>query len=188
MNATNLPGIVAPQELGFLSTVNAAQRADTDLTSVLASLHAWHAHIERTFESLQWPLSGFKPDSAFVAQAHAIGQALRTLSGHWAQQRSELVHASKLAELLDDKVILLVFGKFNVGKSAFCNLLAQRFAAYEQPVQYFHLENGAVVETSDTFAEGKPKLPHGCKAFVSARNWSCSIPQGCTRLPAKMPN
>ncbi|NLZ11722.1 MAG: hypothetical protein GX086_10370 [Alcaligenaceae bacterium] len=155
MNATNLPGIVAPQELGFLSTVNAAQRADTDLTSVLASLHAWHAHIERTFESLQWPLSGFKPDSAFVAQAHAIGQTLRTLSGHWAQQRSELVHASKLAELLDDKVILLVFGKFNVGKSAFCNLLAQRFAAYEQPVQYFHLENGAVVETSDTFAEGE---------------------------------
>lgn len=155
MNATNPQGVVAPHELCFLSTVNAAARAHTDLKPALASLHAWQEHIERTLESLQWPLSGFKPDSTFVAQAQAIGQTLRTLSGYWAQQRSELVHASKLAELLNDKVIFLVFGKFNVGKSAFCKLLAKRFSAHAQPVQYFHLENGGVVETSDTFAEGE---------------------------------
>ena len=50
MNATNPQGVGAPQELCFLSTIDAALRTNTDLTPVFASLHAWHAHIEHTLE------------------------------------------------------------------------------------------------------------------------------------------
>ena len=49
--------------------------------------------------------------------------------------------------------MLLVFGKFNAGKSSLCNFLASRFAAQGRAVQYFHLESGRIVETAEPLRE-----------------------------------
>ena len=155
MNTTNTPGISAPHEHCFLSTINSVSRTHTDLTPVLAELDQWQSSLEQNLASLQWPLSGLHDDSDFVMQVNAINQTLQGLSPHWEFQRSELSHAREISDLLEEKVILLVFGKFNVGKSAFCNFLAQRFSAWGETVQYFYLENGAIIETDKAFAEGE---------------------------------
>ena len=155
MSATNPPGGVAPQEHCFLSAINSASRTHTDLTSTLASLDEWKTTVERILSSVKWPVSGFQPNSDFVRQTQTIRQTLQGLSQEWATQRSALAHARDFVGLLDNKIILLIFGKLNVGKSAFCNLLAQRFSSYGEPVQHLYLDGGKIIETDHTFAEGE---------------------------------
>ncbi|MES1954164.1 GTPase [Salinisphaera hydrothermalis] len=58
----------------------------------------------------------------------------------------------ELADLYADKVIFLVFGKVNAGKSSFCNYLASTFPA--ERVRFFYLEAGKVVDTDLAFKEG----------------------------------
>jgi len=59
-----------------------------------------------------------------------------------------------LAEAFDDKVMLLIFGKFNAGKSSLCNLLADNFRLQQQSVSYFYLEAGQVVYSEEALREG----------------------------------
>jgi predicted GTPase len=72
----------------------------------------------------------------------------------WTREWVSLEPAQALAETFDDKILLLVFGKFNAGKSSFCNLIADRFASYGKAVEYFYLEGGRIVETPEPFKEG----------------------------------
>ncbi|MFT4064831.1 dynamin family protein [Paraburkholderia sp.] len=79
---------------------------------------------------------------------------LRDSEQTWTQQWVGLQATRDLADQFDDEALLLVFGKFNAGKSSFCNFLAERFAAHKRPVRYFHVEAGRIVETSEPFREG----------------------------------
>lgn len=47
-----------------------------------------------------------------------------------------------------------MFGKFNSGKSSFCNFLADRFAAQGKAVGYFYLDAGRIVEGPKRFKQG----------------------------------
>jgi hypothetical protein len=95
-----------------------------------------------------------RANSALAIRADAINTLLRDSVHAWMQQWSSLEAAQHLADYFDDQALLLVFGKFNAGKSSFCNFLAERFAAHNRNVQYFHVDAGRVVDTSEPFTEG----------------------------------
>ncbi|WP_429299029.1 dynamin family protein [Paraburkholderia sp. GAS199] len=98
--------------------------------------------------------SGLSAGSELAVQAETIDAALDRHTASCLQPSQALHEAESLADSLDSKIILLVFGKFNAGKSSFCNFIAERFAAYGEAVQYFLLDAGRVVETSGPFKEG----------------------------------
>lgn len=77
--------------------------------------------------------------------------------------------------------VLLVFGKINAGKSAFCNLLAERFIAHGATARYFRLEAGCVVDMPEPFEEGATETTSRIQGCCSAKGWRCWIRPDCTR-------
>ncbi|WP_322047309.1 dynamin family protein [Paraburkholderia sp. J67] len=141
-------------EQRFIAGIDAFEFTAQDIEAMLRSLDAWTGQLERDLEAhrLAWP--GLTAHHALAQEAGAINAILRDGVEVWAQQWSNREAVRALANRFDDKLLLLVFGKFNAGKSSFCNLLAERFAAHGKSVEYFHVDAGQLVETSARFEEG----------------------------------
>jgi predicted GTPase len=144
----------ASNEQRFIAEVDAFEFIACDLETIVQLLEDWLARLTCSLQSQSLASPGLTEHNRLTRQADAINSLLRDSVPEWAQQWASLAPAQALAESFDDKVLLLVFGKFNAGKSSFCNLLADRFAAYGKTVQYFYLEGGHIVETSERFEEG----------------------------------
>ena len=124
------------------------------LHSQLQQLQAWQTQLQQGLGSALAPAPGLQPSHPLAQQTQALQQQCQDLQARWAQQWSALQPARSLAQDFEQRVILLVFGKFNAGKSSLCNFLAERFAAQGQPLRFFHLTNGAVVESDEPLREG----------------------------------
>lgn len=125
-----------------------------DLQAPLLRLTQWLAQLNTDVQAHHLLCSGLKQSSVLVDQAEAINSLLRTSTAAWARQWTGMEPVRTLANAFDDEVILLVFGKFNAGKSSFCNFLGDRFAASGMVVRYFHLDAGHLVDASEPFKEG----------------------------------
>lgn len=62
--------------------------------------------------------------------------------------------ARKLSESLSDRLVLLVYGKVNAGKSSLMNFIIDRATAHGLPSQCFRLEGGERVDIEGKFATG----------------------------------
>lgn len=141
-------------ELCLLARTDASEWGVADLSDVLLQLDGWLVRLDRDMAAgLPLP-QGLHAAGALARQADAINRLLQDCRACWARQRAGLQPAQALAEGFDDRLMLLVFGKFNAGKSSLCNFLADRFAAHGRPVRYFHLEAGRIVESGDRLREG----------------------------------
>lgn len=141
-------------ELRLLECTDAAEWGAADLSDVLRQLDEWLARLEQNMEAGMPPPQGMHADGALARQADAIDRLLQDCRARWARQWAALQPAQALAGNFDSRLMLLVFGKFNAGKSALCNFLADRFAAHGRPVRYFHLEAGRIVESGERLREG----------------------------------
>lgn len=141
-------------ERRFVASVEVSGFASRDIARSLGQLHGWLAQLERALDGCRLALAGLREGGALHARAQAVNDGLQAGRQAWMRQEARLAAAEDLADALDDKVVVLVFGKFNAGKSAFCNFLAERFAAHGKPVGYFHLDGGRLVATAECFAEG----------------------------------
>ncbi|MCA2017770.1 dynamin family protein [Vibrio tritonius] len=70
----------------------------------------------------------------------------------WDAKLEEAAPMRALSEQFADRVILLVFGKVNAGKSSFCNYLTNLFAP--EQIKRFCFEDGKVKYFNGAFAEG----------------------------------
>ena len=93
-------------------------------------------------------------DTSMAAQVDGVLAGLRASQAAWTARWAALQPARTLAARFDDKAMLLVFGKFNAGKSSLCNFLAERFAAHGGPVRWFRLDDGRVLDSAERFREG----------------------------------
>ncbi|WP_159914924.1 GTPase [Pantoea sp. 18069] len=93
-------------------------------------------------------------DHALAQQREALNAALTSCMATWERQWHRLAPAQALAQSFEDHVMLLVFGKFNAGKSSLCNLLAERFAAHGRSVHFFRLSGGRVEDVRGPLPEG----------------------------------
>jgi predicted GTPase len=85
-----------------------------------------------------------------------LAQHLKSSINHsvqcWDTKLEESLPMRALSEQFADRVILLVFGKVNAGKSSFCNFLTDLF--HENQVKRFYFEQGKVRYFDGAFAEG----------------------------------
>jgi predicted GTPase len=144
----------ASHEQRFIADVDAFECIAHDLEAPLHAMQDWLAQLAADLQSTRLTAAGLQRRSVLAARADAVNASLQNSVLAWSARWAALQPAQKLAESFDDQVLLLVFGKFNAGKSSFCNLLAERFAACGKTVEYFHLDAGHIVETAKRFREG----------------------------------
>ncbi|MCK9512689.1 MAG: 50S ribosome-binding GTPase [Pigmentiphaga sp.] len=141
-------------EQRFIAESRGVEPRRLDLTPMIGSLHDWQARVNRDLLANDLPLEGIELGSELAQQALEFQEAVRQCLLAWPRQWTQLVPAQQLADAFDDKVLMLVFGKFNAGKSSLCNFLAERFAARGEPVGYFRVEGGRIVDSDQPFQEG----------------------------------
>lgn len=70
----------------------------------------------------------------------------------WAESWQAREGSRRVSEKLEDRVIFLVFGKVNAGKSSFCNFVASLFPSRERA--YFVVQGGDIHPGEGPFQEG----------------------------------
>lgn len=144
----------ASHEVRFIREVDAFEFVARDLEAILHALETWRARLTADLLARCLDHQGLQTHSPLARRASAIDSTLRESASRWTQQRASLLPAQSLANAFDDCALLLVFGKFNAGKSAFCNFLADRFLALGKTARYFHVDAGSLIETHERFREG----------------------------------
>lgn len=138
----------------FMNRIDAFDFPEQDLGVILGRLNAWLLRFKADLEACCLVSTGLNGQSLLARQAEDINTIVQTCMSAWSCQWSSLGAAQRLAEAFDCKIIFLVFGKFNSGKSSFCNFLADRFAAQGKAVEYFHLDAGHIMKGAERFKEG----------------------------------
>lgn len=141
-------------ERRFIAAVDAVELGSRDVGRAMDALHEWLGALSSSLGAGQLRHTGLCEAHPLAVEAAAIDVMMRESVESWSRQWADLQPAQVLADAFDDKVILLVFGKFNAGKSSFCNFLADRFAANGRPVRLFRIEAGRLEDLSGDFAEG----------------------------------
>lgn len=141
-------------EQRFLAEMDAPASGADDLAAVLAQLEGWLESLGAALAGAVLAPAGLRAESGLSADAAAVNAALAARRRDWPAERTTLAPAGALARCLDHAAILLVFGKFNAGKSSLCNFIARRFADAGRAVSFFHLDGGMIVEDAGPFAEG----------------------------------
>lgn len=175
-------------EQQFLAGTDVLELGERDLAPVLAQMQGWLAGLVQALGAARIDTGGLMPASALAQLAQSVNNGIKDSEQHWHAQWAALQPAQSLAQALAGKVMLLVFGKFNAGKSSLCNFLAERFRQHGRKVQYFHLEAGKIVHGDDGFREGATETTARLQGVSWARNWYCSIPRACIRAPMKTPS
>lgn len=141
-------------EQQFMDAADAFGIGERNLRPVLQQMQDWLSGLVQALHDRSLKQDGLQPASALARQVQAINANVKADERRWADQWERLRPAQALAQTFDDKAMLLVFGKFNAGKSSLCNFLAGRFQRRGRSVRYFHLEAGQIVETGQRFREG----------------------------------
>lgn len=141
-------------EQRFIAEVDGFEFGARDVEHDLRALNDWRVQLSGALRAHPLVPTRLKEGGALATRVLEINSAVETLERRWSQQWDRLQAARKLAEIFDGRMILLVFGKFNAGKSSLCNLLAERFAAYGKRVKHFHVENDEIIEIAGKFKEG----------------------------------
>ncbi len=128
---------------------------DLDLGQFQARLRAWLSELTQALSDHRIKVpANLRAAHVLAHQAYELNAVLADSMQAWEHRWEELGPARHLAQAFEDRVMLLVHGKFNAGKSSLCNFLADQFAAHGQPVRFFHLAEGRVVDTAEPLREG----------------------------------
>lgn len=150
--------VPASEERRFIDAADGLGFGARDLSGpfdVFEAFDAWLAERETSLREARLGADGLHEGSALARQGAAIDAALQAAVLACAQPWTRIEAARSLAGQFEDRAMLLVFGKFNAGKSSFCNFLADRFAAHGKAVRYFRVEAGRLVTGAERFREGE---------------------------------
>lgn len=138
----------------FIHTLDAHQNDQLDFSPVIEKMHDWRSDFAQELQTHLLSSNSFSPDTQLKQQIDHFNQQVIAHINTWDARWAELSPAQSLADTFENKVMLLIFGKFNAGKSSLCNLLADCFRQHGQSVKYFHLADGSVVYTEEALREG----------------------------------
>lgn len=138
----------------FIAEVDAFDVSTSDVAPALLAMENWRLNCEAELRAMALSWAGLGSHHPLAQQADIVNQAATVGIDVWNQRWQSSASAHGLARSLDEQVVLLVFGKFNSGKSSFCNMLADRFATLGKTVEHFYLDAGGIVATPDAFKEG----------------------------------
>ncbi|SNX47001.1 50S ribosome-binding GTPase, partial [Acinetobacter puyangensis] len=125
-----------------------------DLHSILDQMQQWRNDFAIALTSIEFKVEALQATSALAKQITLLKRQIAEEIQLWEIKWTELGAAQSLADAFGDKVMLLVFGKFNAGKSSLCNLLAECFRTQGQVVRYFYVQNEKIHYTDMLLREG----------------------------------
>ncbi|MCI2810637.1 GTPase [Eoetvoesiella caeni] len=146
--------MTANHEQRFIAAIEGLELSHRDISEILSGLENWLAHLTDDLATHSLSCAIWQQHSPLAKHVLAINAGLQTSMQDWTRQWEALEPAHELADTFNDKVMLLVFGKFNAGKSSFCNFLAERMAVHGKALRYFRISNGCITEVADAFKEG----------------------------------
>lgn len=131
------------------------QAVDTqDLAPSLAAMQVWRDSFFQSLEQHELTLTNFNPQGEIAQYILQIRDWQEHTKQASAIAYTQLSAAQDLMKHFEQRVMLLLFGKFNAGKSSLCNVIAECFRQHHQAVQYFYLEAGQIVFTEAALTAG----------------------------------
>ncbi|HIF9501931.1 TPA: dynamin family protein [Photobacterium damselae] len=103
-------------------------------------------------QALNVKFSKINHDNKLYQLSEQLKKSVLLSIDEWEQKLEAALPMKALSEQYQDRVIFLVFGKVNAGKSSFCNFLTSQFDASQ--IKRFRFENGQVQYFDEVFAEG----------------------------------
>lgn len=120
--------------------------------SSVEDLQQINEQVVKKLKGLNLETHGLAKGNPLIEYAQKTQEELINAMEGWQKTADKgLKEVIKLSDKFGDRVILLVFGKVNAGKSSFSNFFAQLFG---EDIKYFHLNNGEVSYQQEKFAEG----------------------------------
>jgi predicted GTPase len=98
------------------------------------------------------PPNKLSKESELVKLSEGLSHIINDSITNWMSGWDASTPMRELSEQYSDRIILLVFGKVNAGKSSFCNSIIELFS--DEQIKRFYLEDGEVKYTKDKFKEG----------------------------------
>ena len=141
-------------EQRFLAASRSFDFAGRDLQPVMDRMQAWRQRLVQTLDDKRLEASGLQASSDLARRVRAMDEFMQSGARRWADAWAAQQPAQSLAEAFEDKAMLLIFGKFNAGKSSLCNFLAERFRLHGHQVRFFRLDAGQIVDAPQCFPEG----------------------------------
>jgi outer membrane lipoprotein SlyB len=140
----------------FIESIN---NFSTDFSKVSSIEHEITKHKEKFKEKLEKLLqnSAFsisEKNNLLLNTINDLKASTKNSISSWDQKSSDLLPMKKLSEQYADRIIFLVFGKVNVGKSSFANFVTDLFPSDQ--VKRFCFEDSKIHYFQDNrnFAEG----------------------------------
>lgn len=138
----------------FIEQTHQITASQSDLSSILNHLQLWRQQLAHALTGISFDVNALQLTSTLAKQVALIKGQVAEQIQLWEVKWSELAAAQSVADAFSDKVMLLVFGKFNAGKSSLCNLLAECFDRQGQDVRYFYVQNDQIHYTETLLREG----------------------------------
>jgi len=146
--------MTATHEQRFIAAIEGLELSYRDISEILKDLENWLECLTADLAAHSLSFAGLQQRSALAEHVLTIDAGLQASMQAWARQWEALEPVHALADTFNSKIMLLVFGKFNAGKSSFCNFLAERMAAQGKSLRYFRVNGGGIAEVADAFKEG----------------------------------
>ncbi|MDO6498175.1 dynamin family protein [Photobacterium sanguinicancri] len=138
------PFLVALSE--FRVGINGVSNKEDQLNNIKSQL------VEKLTQAEKFNDETINDEHALYQLANEIKLSVNTKVKQWDKKLSDASPMRALSEQFSDRVILLVFGKVNAGKSSFSNYIADLFNPSE--VKRFFFDKGEVKYFEGQFAEG----------------------------------
>lgn len=138
----------------FIEQTKLIATAHSDVQTVLQQMRQWRDEFANALNCMTFDVKGLAQDSDINKQIQLLHHENQAQIEHWEDQWNRLSTAQSVADAFQNQVMLLIFGKFNAGKSSLCNLLAECFQLHGQTVRYFHVQDEQIFYTETPLREG----------------------------------
>lgn len=138
----------------FIDAIETFDKPQHDLVMHLNNMHKWRDELRTDIHNKFIQPTGLIPESQIAQCIAKLNSHLLQQLESWDAKLDALKPAQSLTATFIDKVMLLIFGKFNAGKSSLCNILADCFRKQQQVVQYFYLDAGEIIYSTEPLKEG----------------------------------
>ncbi|CAA6819769.1 MAG: Unknown protein [uncultured Thiotrichaceae bacterium] len=142
-----------------MSTLNSLSEAVSDFHDDFKNISADEANLMKVRDDFVEKIkltvnsqSRLRKENPLSKVTNEVSNKITTMISNWAVDWDASQSSRDLSEAFGDKVVFLVFGKVNAGKSSFSNFIASLFP--EQDQRFFRLENGKICDTKDNFSVG----------------------------------
>lgn len=154
----------------FIEALENFEQPKKDIQLHLNKLENWYQQLSNTLNNQRLNSNGLTFQNPIAQEMNALNMQIEHCLGYWEMHLETLKDTQFISDHFENKIILLIFGKFNAGKSSLCNVLAKCFRRRQQSVQYFYIDGDKVIESHEYFKEGATETTTRIQGICLGKN------------------